>query len=157
GATLSNNAPASAPLACTGGTVTVTWTATSTCQTATTSATFTVTAAPVLTITSASNQSQNGCQTQAAINTAYTAWLASVTMSGGCAGATLSNNAPASAPLACTGGTVTVTWTATSTCQTATTSATFTVTAAPVLTITSASNQSQNGCSTQAAINTAYT
>ncbi|MBK9107816.1 MAG: hypothetical protein IPM92_05390 [Saprospiraceae bacterium] len=153
-AMISNNG-GSAPLAC-GGSKTVTWTVTSSCQTPVTcSAVFTVTAAPTVNLSCATNNTQAACQTQATIDAAYTAWLATSTFTGGC-NAVISNNG-GSAPPAC-GGSKTVTWTVTSSCQTPVTcSAVFTVTTAPTINLTCATNNTQAACQTQAAIDAAYT
>ncbi|MBK9107815.1 MAG: T9SS type A sorting domain-containing protein [Saprospiraceae bacterium] len=153
-ASVSNNGGA-APLAC-GGSKTVTWTVTSSCEgPVTCSAVFTVTAAPPVMLSCPANQTQAACQTQAAIDAAYAAWLATATSSGGC-NASVSNNGGA-APPAC-GGSKTVTWTVTSTCEPAMTcSAVFSVTAAPVVSLTCPANQTEAACQTQAAIDAAYT
>ncbi|MBK8955441.1 MAG: hypothetical protein IPM34_07795 [Saprospiraceae bacterium] len=153
-ATLSNN-NTGAPPAC-GGSTTVTWTVTSSCEpNVTCSATFTVTDAPVVVLTCPANQTVAACQTQAAVDAAYTAWLTTVSFSGGC-NATLTNNSPG-APPAC-GGSVTVTWTVTSSCEpNVTCAATFTVTDAPVVVLSCASNQTEAACQTQTAINNAFT
>src|SRR4026209_3059949 len=106
------NHPRAAPPPITGGSVSVTWTATSSCEpNVTVSATFTVPAAPAVVLTAPANFTATTCQTQAQIDAAYAAWLAGVTSSGGCT-LNVTNNAPAAAPSIC-GGTVTVTWTAT--------------------------------------------
>lgn len=78
------------------------------------------------------NMTTAACQTQEAVNSAFSAWLASARASGGCNGV-LRNNNPV-APSAC-GGTTTVTFTYTSDCDPVTTTceATFTVPAAPVV------------------------
>jgi hypothetical protein len=73
------------------------------------------------------------------LNTAYANWLASATVSGGCGGGTLTNNAPP-APLICNpnSNTITVTFTYTgATCQSApvTCTSTFTVPAYPTFTV----------------------
>ncbi|MCC6752668.1 MAG: hypothetical protein IT266_01650, partial [Saprospiraceae bacterium] len=152
-ATISNNGGA-APDAC-GGAKTVTWTITSTCEPdVTCSAVFTVTDAPAVVLTCPSNQTEVACQTQAAIDAAYSAWLASATFSGGC-NATISNNGGA-APDAC-GGSKTVVWTVTSTCEpNVTCSAVFTVTDAPAVVLNCPANQTEAACQTQAAIDAAY-
>jgi hypothetical protein len=115
-----------APDACNGGTKTVVFTYTSTCApfTTTCQATFTVPASSAVVLTCPVNTTTANCQTQAQINTAFSAWLATASVSG-CA--TLTNN-NTGAPLAC-GGTTTVTFTATNSCTGATTNcqATFTV------------------------------
>ena len=119
--TITNDAPATAPITCAGGTVTVTFTATDrdadgvVCQTETCQAIFTVEAPELLTLTCPAPQTIPACQTQAAIQTAYDAWLnlvAGTATSGGC-NVTITNDAPATAPITCAGGTVTVTFTAT--------------------------------------------
>src|SRR4029079_13793287 len=123
---LTNNAT-TAPNACTGGTATVTWTATSDCDTKTCSRTFTVTAAPALVLNCQTDTTVAACTSQSVINAKFTAWVAKVTATGGCH--TVLTNNSTTAPNACTGGTATVTWTATSDCDTKTCSRTFTVTA----------------------------
>ncbi|MBK9107817.1 MAG: hypothetical protein IPM92_05395 [Saprospiraceae bacterium] len=152
GTSISNNG-GSAPSAC-GGSKTVTWTATNTCEVSSCSAVFTVTAPASVSITCAGNNTQASCQTQAAIDAAYTSWLATTTFSGGC-NASISNNGGA-APSAC-GGSKTVTWTVTSSCDVnKTCSAVFTVTAAPLLTLFCPINVTEAACQTQASINTKY-
>src|SRR5204862_2556545 len=119
-----------------GGTATVTFTATSDCETKTCSASFTVTAAPALVLNCQSDTTVQCCNSQATIDAAFAAWLAGVTTSGGCH--TVLTNNSTTAPNYCTGGTATVTFTATSDCETKTSRASFTVTAATaaVLSIT---------------------
>ncbi len=152
-ASLSNNSTG-APLAC-GGTATVTFTVTSSCETPVTcTRTFTVTAAPVVNLTCPANVTEAACQTQADIDTKYAAWLASATVTGGCNGS-LTNNSTG-APLAC-GGTATVTFTVTSSCETPVTcTRTFTVTAAPVVNLTCPANVTEAACQTQAEIDAKY-
>ncbi|MBV6473141.1 MAG: hypothetical protein JPMHGGIA_01414 [Saprospiraceae bacterium] len=152
-AAVSNNAGA-APNAC-GGSTTVIWTVTSSCEpNVTCSAVFTVTDAPAVVLNCPANQTEAACQSQAAIDAAYSAWLASATSSGGC-NATVSNNG-GSAPPAC-GGSKTVTWTVTSSCEPdVTCSAVFTVTTAPPVVLTCPANQTEPVCQTQAVIDAAY-
>jgi hypothetical protein len=143
-----------APNAC-GGATTVTWTVTGDCGTKTCSASFTVTAAPAVVVNCASNSTEASCQTQDAINTKYAAWLATFSATGGCN--RQSSNNSTGAPSAC-GGSKTVTWTVTSSCEaTKTCSASFTVTAAPAVVVTCASNTTEASCQTQDAINAKYT
>jgi hypothetical protein len=86
-------------------------------------------------LTAPANFTATTCQTQAQVDAAYATWLAGVTSSGGCT-LNVTNNAPAAAPSIC-GGTVTVTWTAISSCEpNVTASATFTVPAAPPVVLT---------------------
>jgi hypothetical protein len=93
------------------------------------------------------------CSTQADVNTAYATFIGSATASG-CDGV-LSNNAPATAPSIC-GGSVTVTWTYTSLCETKTCNATFTVTAAPVVSLTCPVNVTEESCQDQTAIDAKF-
>lgn len=151
--TLTNNSPG-APSAC-GGSSTVTFTVTSACQVPVTcTRTFTVTAAPAVDLTCPINTTEAACQTQASIDAKYAAWLATVSMTGGC-NAVLTNNSTG-APLAC-GGTTSVTFTVDSDCQPdLTCTRTFTVTAAPPVVLNCAVNVTESACQTQAAINTKY-
>ncbi len=91
------------------------------------------------------------CLTQAAINTAYTNWLATAKAGGGCNDGVLGNNSTG-APLAC-GGSTTVTFTYTSSCAPVSTTcmSTFTVptNTAPVI-VTCAATRTIEGCSTAA-------
>src|SRR4030095_5592927 len=153
---VTHDAPATAPAAC-GGSVTVTFTATSDCQTVTQTATFTVTDATALTLTDPADQTIAACTPQAQIQTQYDAWLQSVVTSGATGGCNtvVTHDAPATAPAAC-GGSVTVTFTATSDCQTVTQTATFTVTDAPALTLTDPADQTIAACTPQAQIQTQY-
>jgi len=145
-----------APPAC-GGSTTVTFTYTSTCAPITTTcqATFTVPAPPVVSLTCPVNTSTSACLTQAQVNTAFSAWLATASSSGGCNGVLTNNNT--GAPPAC-GGSTTVTFTYTSTCAPITTTcqATFTVPAPPVVSLTCPVNTSTSACLTQAQVNTAF-
>ncbi|MCC6725719.1 MAG: DUF11 domain-containing protein, partial [Saprospiraceae bacterium] len=85
-----------APSAC-GGSTTVTFTYTSSCAPLTTTcqATFTVPAAPTVVLTCPTNTTAAACQTQAAINTAFSTWLATASASGGCNGVLTNNNSGA--------------------------------------------------------------
>ena len=78
----------------------------STCQ-----ATFTVVASPPVILTCPTNTTVASCQSQTAVNAAFTAWLATGTASGGCNRVLTNNNS--GAPDAC-GGSTTVTFTYTS-------------------------------------------
>ncbi len=151
---LSNN-NTGAPSAC-GGSTTVTFTATSGCDaTLTCSASFTVTAAPAVVLTCPVNQTEAACQTQAQINSKFTTWLNTASFSGGCNAAISNNNT--GAPSAC-GGSTTVTWTVTSTCEpNKTCSAVFTVTAAPAVVLNCPVNQTEAACQTQTQINSKFT
>src|SRR2546430_932641 len=121
---LTNNATGAGTL-CTGGGVTVTFTATDLCQSPTATATFTVTPATPVVITAPVATTVKACDyaNQAALDAAFQAWLEIASVSGGCA-PVLTNNATGAGTL-CTGGGVTVTFTATDLCQSPTATATF--------------------------------
>ncbi|MGB5024741.1 MAG: hypothetical protein WBO44_05285, partial [Saprospiraceae bacterium] len=147
------NSGGTAPLAC-GGSTSVTFTVTSDCEAPKTCvATFTVTNAPAVVLTCPSNATEAACQTQTAINTKFTNWLATAMHSGGCNSIRTNNNT--GAPPAC-GGTASVTFTVTSDCEAPKTCvATFTVQSSPVV-LTCANNVTENACQTQTAINTKF-
>ncbi|WP_276505061.1 hypothetical protein, partial [Terrimonas pollutisoli] len=147
-----------APLAC-GGTATVIWTATSPCEPdVTAQATFTVTAPTPVVITAPADTTVNACDyaDQAALNAAIVAWAGRSSVSGGC-DPQLSNDAGA-ASVQCTGGSVTVTWTATDLCQSPTLTRTFTVTAPAPVVITTPVATTVNTCdfATQAELDAAF-
>ncbi|MFB9089940.1 T9SS type A sorting domain-containing protein, partial [Flavobacterium paronense] len=182
--TLTNNAPANPPAAC-GGYVDVTWTyrtnstcgqpvtcggQTSTTGTQTCTKRFTVEAAPAVTFSCGTDKTVASCSTQAQVNCAWTAFLASTTVSGGCSTGTLTNNAPSTPPSTC-GGYVDVTWTyrtnstcgqpvtcggQTSTTGTQTCTKRFTVEAAPAVTFNCGNNVCLPACSSQAQVNCAW-
>ncbi|MBK7094708.1 MAG: HYR domain-containing protein [Saprospiraceae bacterium] len=77
-----------------------------------------------ITLTCVADQTEDECQTQAAIDTKFAIWLASTTASG-CAGTLTNNNT--GAPLAC-GGSTSVIWMYTTDCGVLTCTSTFTVT-----------------------------
>ena len=145
-----------APSNC-GGPTTVTFTYSSTCLAPITTcqATFTVPTPPTTVLTCPVNTTTTACQTQAAVNTAFAAWLATVSSSGGCNGILTNNNT--GAPSAC-GGSTTVTFTYTSTCAPLTTTcqATFAVPAPTTVILTCPVNTTTTACQTQAAVNTAF-
>ncbi|MBK8109069.1 MAG: hypothetical protein IPK46_01355 [Saprospiraceae bacterium] len=137
-----------APAAC-GGSTMVTFTYTSTCSPITTTcqATFTVASAPPVILTCPTNTTVASCQTQTAVDAAFTTWLATASASGGCSGMLTNNNA--GAPDAC-GGTTTVTFTYSSSCAPLTTfcQASFTVspTTTPTPSFTNCDNTINLGC-----------
>ena len=153
---LTNNAPANPPSIC-GGSVDVTWTYTSSCEAPKTcTKTFAITAPTPATITCGNNVTMPACSTQAEVDAAWTAFKLQGSASGGCNGS-LSNNAPANPPLIC-GGAVDVTWTYTSSCEAPKTcTKTFAITAPTAATIACGNNVTMPACSTQAAINAAWT
>ncbi len=143
-----------APDAC-GGSTTVTWTVASSCEDdVECSATFTVTDAPLVELTCPDDEVVASCQTQGAIDTAFTAWLLEVSSSGGCNSVLTNDNT--GAPDAC-GGSTTVTWTVASSCEDdVECSATFSVTAPETVVIACPGNQAEEACQTQEDIDAAF-
>ena len=131
--------PEPAPRACEGGSTTVTFTLTDNCETLTETATFTVTPAPAVTLTAPADETVDGCMTQAAIDAAFAAWVDGASFGGGC-DPSLSVS-PEPAPLACEGGSTTITFTVTDNCETLSETATFTVTPAPAVTLSAPADQ----------------
>jgi hypothetical protein len=137
---LTNNATGAGTL-CSGGPVTVTFTATDLCQSPTATATFTVTPAPVVTYSQPANATVASCTfaDQAALNAAIAAWVSqqttAIAATGGCAPQVTSNLTNQSINL-CAGGNVTITWTITDKCDTITVDAIYTVTPAPPVQLT---------------------
>ena len=141
-----------APPAC-GGTVSVTFTASSTCgDGASCTASFTVPSTEEIQVSCPSNIIVNACQTQTEVNIAFANWLASATGSGGTITTSPANPV---APSAC-GGSVTVEWKVTGTCASKICSATFTVAAAGNIVIDCPDNVTLSGGLTQDQINAAY-
>src|SRR5256886_11810335 len=91
---ITNNATGAGTF-CTGGGVTVTFTATDLCQSPTATATFTVTPATPVLITAPVATTVKACDyaNQAALDAAFQAWLATASVSAGCA-PDLPTNAP---------------------------------------------------------------
>jgi hypothetical protein len=156
GGTATNNGGTAGPDKC-GGTKTVIFTVSNTCGTSTCSSSFTVTGAPPISLHCPDPATAGPCQTQAQVDAAFTAWLATATASGGCNGA-LSNNGGTSGPDRC-GGSKVVTFTYTSSCGAATTTCTssFTVTTAPAVSLHCPSNFTTGSCQTQAQVDAAFT
>ncbi len=115
-----------------GGSTIVTWTVSTACgDDVSMSSTFTVTPAPEVSLTAPEDEVIGSCQLQEDIDMAFEMWLEEVEFEGGC-GTNLSND-NTGAPPAC-GGSTTVTWMVTSTCEVdVTESATFEVEPAPAL------------------------
>ena len=156
--TLTNNG-GSAPSAC-GGSIEVTWTySVGNCgQTQSCTRTFTVAATTAVVFNCGSDVTVPACSTQAQVNAAWTAFIASTTASGGCGGV-LTNNCPAiTGPDKC-GGYRDVTWTYTvgSCGQTQSCTRRFTVLTPATVAINCGSNVTVPACSTQAQVNAAWT
>ncbi len=152
---VTNDAPANAPSHC-GGSVTVTWTATSDCEPPyMRSATFNVPNAPGVTLQAPADHVTGQCKSQFDIQSEYDNWLMGVVYSGGC-NLIVTNNAPSTAPSHC-GGSVTVTWTATSDCEPPyMRSATFTVPNAPGVTLQAPADHVTGQCKSQFDIQSEY-
>lgn len=106
-------------------------------------------------LTCPTNTTAAACQSQAAVNAQFAAWLATASATGGCNGVLTNNNT--GAPSAC-GGSTTVTFTYTSTCAPLTTTcqATFTVAASPTVVLTCPINTTAAVGQTQAAVNAQF-
>ena len=94
-----------------------------------------------LPLTCATSKTEAACQTQAAIDASFAAWLLTTTATGGCNGLLTKSPTNPVAPDKC-GGSTTVTWTYTSSCtpMTTTCTATFTVDPAPPVVLTCATS-----------------
>ncbi len=159
-----SNGGGSAPALCTGGMTMVSWTITDLCETISTiTANFNLTAPNAVTWTAPSDANEDACDyaDQAAVDQAFTAWIAAqsaaIAPGGGC-DPQLSNGG-GSAPALCTGGMTTVTWTITDLCETISTiTANFNLTAPSAVTWTAPSDANELSCSyaDQAAVDAAF-
>ncbi len=133
-ATASNLSGYTAPLRCSGGIVTVEYEATDNCgQIVSCVSTFTVHGVPTLLIVCPDDITLDACNTQAEIETAFANWLASFGHVGGC-DVEESDLSGYTAPLFCTGGTVTVFFEVSGACDMyGSCSASFTVEETPVI------------------------
>jgi hypothetical protein len=142
-----------------GGSVPVTWTISDKCyQTTTYTATFTITAPPAVVVGKAVDKTTSACiyADQAAANAAFATWLATATVSGGCAPTSVPSTT--TAPPFC-GGSVPVTWTISDKCyQTTTYTATFTITPPPAVVVGKAVDKTTAACTyaDQAAADAAF-
>ncbi|MCC6815948.1 MAG: T9SS type A sorting domain-containing protein, partial [Saprospiraceae bacterium] len=149
-----SNSGENAPNAC-GGSVTITFTVSSDCESEKTCAsTFTVNNAPSVILTCPQSQTESTCQTQTSIDSKYATWINSLLVSGGC-NTVVTNNSPG-APNFC-GGTSTVTFTVTSSCESSTSCvSTFSVLQAPAANISCPNNVTEASCQTQASIDSKF-
>ncbi|MGV6832097.1 MAG: T9SS type A sorting domain-containing protein, partial [bacterium] len=113
-----------------------TYTVTDLCDSGTDVAVFKVTPAPSLEISSPSDVTSAACDyaDQTALDMAFADWLSGFTVSGGC-DPQESGITGLSAPDACTGGEVMVTYSVTDKCDQGSAMAKFTVTAAPIVAV----------------------
>ncbi len=126
-----------------GDVYTETWTYTDDCnRLITTSRTITVVAPAPVTLDCPVNAVEASCQTQAAINNAFNAWLLTFNFSGGCNAVASFEGNPTPPPFC--GGTVSVTYNVLSDCEpTQSCTRTFTVTAVQGISITCPGAQTQ--------------
>ena len=128
---------------------------------------FTVLAAPAVVMNCGNNVTVPACSTQAQVNAAWTAFLASTTASGGCSGVLTNNTSASAAPSAC-GGYKDVTWTYTvsNACGTVPTGCNsngqitctkrFTVASTPAVVLNCGNNVTRSTCDSQSQINAAW-
>ncbi|WP_167616138.1 HYR domain-containing protein [Maribellus sediminis] len=153
--------PGTAPVLCSGGTTTVTWTITDLCETQTFDASFIVTPPTALTYTEGLDTTALACDyaDQAELDAAFSAWVANVSnniaFGGGC-DPQIDVTTPGTAPVLCSGGTTTVTWTITDLCETQTFDASFIVTPPTALTYTCPTDTIIPPCEEQSDIEAAY-
>ena len=145
---------------CTGTTLSFTYTVSDNCTTASCPATFTVPQAVPIAVSCPATVTLPACSTLADIQTAYTAWVAGFSFSGGCSATTATNigtipTLPAN--VECTGTTLSFTYTVSDNCTTASCPATFTVPQAVPIAVSCAATVTLPACSTLADIQTAYT
>jgi predicted NUDIX family NTP pyrophosphohydrolase len=140
-----------------GGSITIVAHASDFCEvTADCSGTFTVTPAAEVKLTVPENHEAQKCESQADINTAFSAWLLKAGFEGGCNGHLSMVPAEPKAPDHC-GGMIQVTWTVTSDCEIdVVKSATFTVPYADKVELTVPDNHLAQKCESQADISTAF-
>jgi hypothetical protein len=143
------------PDACTGGRVTINYTASDDCgQIEDCESFFDVQAAPAVVLNCPAPANEGACQTQTTIDGKFDAWLDAVTYSGGC-GLVVTNDAVDS-PSAC-GGSTTVIWTAESNCESPLTcSSTFTVATAPDISVSCPAPVNIEACQDQNTIDTEF-
>ena len=117
-----------APTLCTGGTVNAVYNYTDACETSSVSATFTITAPTAFTVNSPADVNTFTCDyvNQAAVNTAFSTWLAGFNTTGGCASAGTFSGGTPTAPLIC-GGSVTAIYNVTDLCSTGSVTKSFTI------------------------------
>ncbi|MEP7196530.1 MAG: T9SS type A sorting domain-containing protein [Saprospiraceae bacterium] len=138
-----------------GGSTTITFTVTSNCDVPKTcTSSFNVNAPVAVAITCPVTSTEAACQTQAVIDAKFATWKNTATFTGGCNGV-LTNNGT-SAPNAC-GGTTTVTFTVTSSCEPVKIcTSSFTVNTASLVNQTCPNVQNEVSCQSQALIDSKF-
>jgi hypothetical protein len=108
--------------------------------------------APAVTYTEPVDETKDACDyaDQAAVNTAFNAWVtaqtAYINVGGGCDPQIANNIASVTIPEWCDGGDVDVTWTITDLCETITLTATWTLTPAPAVTYEEPVDETKDAC-----------
>ncbi len=144
---------------CVGASLTFKYVVTDDCGSKDCSSTFTVAAAAPITLgTCPTDPNLPACTSQAAIETAYNAWKAGFTFSGGCNASDNIGTIPAlPANAHCVGASLTFKYVVTDDCGSKDCSSTFTVAAAAPITLgTCPTDPNLPACTSQAAIETAY-
>ena len=146
------------PDLCAGGTATVTWSVTDLCETPSFNAVFTVTPHIPIIITCAPAQSLSACSSQAAVQAAYDAWSAGFSFTGGCstASSNISSFPTLPADASSLGANLSFSYTITDVCSTESCTSTFIVAPVIPILITCAPAQTLPACSTDAAVQAAY-
>jgi hypothetical protein len=131
--------PRVAPLLCTGGVVNVTYSIADNCSQDSVTASFTLNGEADVDVSGPGNVSVSQCDyaNQAAVDTAFAAWLAQFqTINDGCSAVAQFSGDPRVAPSLCDGGVVNVTYSISDNCSQDSVSASFTLNEAQELTVT---------------------
>ncbi|MCL9807708.1 hypothetical protein NAT51_19475, partial [Flavobacterium amniphilum] len=153
--------PRVAPSLCTGGTVNVTYSIADNCSQDSVSASFTLNGEADVDVSGPGNLVKSQCDytNQAALDTAFAAWLAQfVTNNDGCAAVAQFSGDPRVAPSLCTGGTVNVTYSIADNCSQDSVSASFTLNGEADVDVSGSGNLVKSQCdyTNQAALDTAF-
>ena len=138
-----------APRLCAGGSITLTYSYSDNCTQDSASATFTITPSAAVDVTGPSNSTTSVCAyaDQAAVDTAFAAWLAQFqTLNHGCDATANFNLTEIQAPRLCVGGNVALTYSIADNCSQDSTSATFTITPAPAVVPHAPENNISGAC-----------
>ena len=147
-----------ADASCRGANLSFTYTVTDACCSQSCTSTFVVAPATPIVPTCAPARTIPACTSQAAIQTAYTAWIAGFSFTGGCSATTNIATIPAlPADASCRGANLSFTYTVTDACCSQSCTSTFVVAPATPIVPTCAPARTIPACTSQAAIQTAYT
>ena len=143
---------------CTGANLSFTYTVTDACGPQSCTSTFVVAPATPIVPVCAAAVSLPACSTDAAVQAAYTAWTAGFSFTGGCSATTNIATIPAlPANAFCTGANLSFTYTVTDACGPQSCTSTFVVAPATPIVPVCAAAVSLPACSTDAAVQAAYT